>query len=578
MKIVLAVPFRAAANSRGGANLALAPLAKTTPLALMAARFPELERHVAASSFKLTDELSTRIRAAGFRVVEGDDLDLLGRLLAVAEVAGADAILRVPVESMWLDASILAGDPAAIAAGFGLAAELLPVERLRLIERRPPPRLDRERPQRLFAAAPGPRLDARRIALESESDLDDAAELISSGRLRASSPLAEVVAAYAALDRERSEIRPRHGRAAASGRGRRVVFISGISHYGGSEEFLRETIAWTREIAEVEAILPGPGVLLDKLASDGVPHRILPVPLRRFSPPGRFARDIERLSKALVGAGLVVAKNFYAPQAAIPAARASGAPVWTHLHAILTPDSIRDLAIDQSDLVIGDSRAVIEPLPPGKGVVLPNGVDLERWTPDGERAGAERPRMLLAARAEPHKGHETLIAAAEILARERLDFELALVGAATDPRSASFAEKIRRRLESGALAERHILRGWSDDLRAEMRQAALLVIPTLPPGEPFGRVGIYAMAMGLPVVASDRGGPRDYVKDGETGRLVAPDDPAALAAALRPLITDAGLRARMGAQARMAARAFALTDVARRWREMVERCLTEVKS
>lgn len=567
MKIVLAVPFRAAANASGSPSLALTPLAGTTPLGILAGRFPDLERYVAASSFKLTDEISARIQKAGFKVVEGDDLDLLGRLIAVADASGAEAILRVPVESIWLDASILDGDVADEAARFGLATELLPVAELRRIATRPTANLDRERPQRLFAPAPPPRIDAARIALETEADLEDAAELIESGVLEPISALAEVVAAYRTLDERRADAR--RPLAAPAARSRKVVFVSGTSHYGGSEEFLRETIAWTRAIAEVEVILPGPGPLGERLKTDGTPHRFLAVPARRYSPLGRFGRDIDRLRDAVAGAGLVVAKNFYAPEAAVPAARDAGVPVWTHLHAILAPDSIDRLRIAESDLVIGDSRAVIEPFPAGKGVVLPNGVDLDFWLPASDRPAVGRPRILLAARTEPHKGHEVLIAAAEKLAQERLDFELAIVGAATDPRSASFAEKIHKRLKSGPLAERHILRGWSDDLREEMRQADILVIPTLPPGEPFGRVGIYAMAMGLPVVASDLGGPRDYVRDGETGRLVAPGDPESLAEALRPLVAESILRLEMGRKARETVKAFDIRDVSRRWCAMV---------
>jgi glycosyltransferase involved in cell wall biosynthesis len=70
---------------------------------------------------------------------------------------------------------------------------------------------------------------------------------------------------------------------------------------------------------------------------------------------------------------------------------------------------------------------------------------------------------------------------------------------------------------------------------------------------------IEAMAAGLPVVASDVGGLRELVRDGETGTLVPPGDPAVLANALRPLVADRELRRRYGSAGRQ--RAKTLFDV-----------------
>lgn len=64
----------------------------------------------------------------------------------------------------------------------------------------------------------------------------------------------------------------------------------------------------------------------------------------------------------------------------------------------------------------------------------------------------------------------------------------------------------------------------------------MAVVPSLL--EPFGLVAIEAMAYGRPVVASRTGGLAEIVVDGETGRLVPPGDPQALAQALEELLGD----------------------------------------
>ena len=86
----------------------------------------------------------------------------------------------------------------------------------------------------------------------------------------------------------------------------------------------------------------------------------------------------------------------------------------------------------------------------------------------------------------------------------------------------------------------------------------LLVLPSRQP-EPFGMVLLEAMATGKPVIATDHGGPREIVVPGETGILVPPGEPTALAGAIMELTRHATLRQQMGAAARARAeRSFGL--------------------
>ncbi len=92
------------------------------------------------------------------------------------------------------------------------------------------------------------------------------------------------------------------------------------------------------------------------------------------------------------------------------------------------------------------------------------------------------------------------------------------------------------------------LPGFADDVRPWLATADVLALPSAAENCPL--VVLQAMAAGVPVVASGVGGVPELVEDGVTGLLVPPDDPAALAAALRDVLRDSGLRERMGAAAK----------------------------
>jgi D-inositol-3-phosphate glycosyltransferase len=77
--------------------------------------------------------------------------------------------------------------------------------------------------------------------------------------------------------------------------------------------------------------------------------------------------------------------------------------------------------------------------------------------------------------------------------------------------------------------------------------------------EPFGRVLLEAMAAGRPVIAPREGGPLEIVVDGETGVLVPPRDPDALATTMVALLNDPARRAAMARAART--RAAAVFDI-----------------
>jgi len=98
------------------------------------------------------------------------------------------------------------------------------------------------------------------------------------------------------------------------------------------------------------------------------------------------------------------------------------------------------------------------------------------------------------------------------------------------------------------------LLGKRDDVHEILGASDLFVCPSVW-DEALGYVILEAMAVGLPAVASRVGGIPEVVAEGETGLLVPPRDPGALAAAIDQLLADPAARERMGRAARRAVEA-----------------------
>jgi glycosyltransferase involved in cell wall biosynthesis len=105
-------------------------------------------------------------------------------------------------------------------------------------------------------------------------------------------------------------------------------------------------------------------------------------------------------------------------------------------------------------------------------------------------------------------------------------------------------ESLRRLAGDLHVEERVCFHGPTDDPRRVIRNASMLVLPSRAEGMP--NVVLEAMAEGRPVVATGIGGTNEVVVHGETGLLVPPDDPRALAEAMRKLTDNAGLQVAMG--------------------------------
>jgi glycosyltransferase involved in cell wall biosynthesis len=206
---------------------------------------------------------------------------------------------------------------------------------------------------------------------------------------------------------------------------------------------------------------------------------------------------------------------------------------------------------------VGDSL-IAAGADPRRVVVLHNGVDLGQFDPEvppaplraelglpPECVRAPRvPLVAIFARLAPWKGHPVFFRAAALLRAAGVDAHFLAVGepAFDDP---AYGESLKRlAVELGLGGRAHFL-GYRRDVAAVMAAVDLVVHASVLP-EPLGLTPLEAMALRKPVVAVGAGGVRETVLPDVTGLLVPPNDPEAMAAAMRRILADAGLRHAMG--------------------------------
>lgn len=192
-------------------------------------------------------------------------------------------------------------------------------------------------------------------------------------------------------------------------------------------------------------------------------------------------------------------------------------------------------------------------LPPARLRHIPNGIDVARFNPRGPAAALEVPGAgpligtVAALRAE--KALDRLLRACGLLAREGLSFRLAIVGEGPERPA---LEALARQLD---LMERARFVGHLPEPAQAYRGFDLFALSSATEQMPFSV--LEAMATGLPVASTDVGDVRHMLAPENQAFLANGMSDAALAAALRPLLEDAALRARLGlANRRRAEAAF----------------------
>ena len=374
----------------------------------------------------------------------------------------------------------------------------------------------------------------------------------------------------------------------------RVLYVNQTGDVSGAERSLLSLLDGLR--GTVEPLLACPDGTLAELAREAgiarepilgtqASFRLHPVHTSRgLAEIGRSSLQVRKLAHR-VAPDLIHANTTRASLLAL-LARRPRPPVLAHIRD-WAPEgrfsrTVLGLVARRADLVVANSAYIarqFDGLALKQTVeVIHNPVDLGKFDPGKADRAATRRELGLAenavalavvAQLTPWKGQDDAIRALAALRSDQgPNVVLLLAGSAkfSGPGTQFDNREYERGLhllasELGVADRVHFL-GERSDVPNVLAASDLLLLPSWQ--EAFGRIAIEAMAMGVPVVATETGGPAEIVRPGVDGLLLPARQPGAWASGLVPLVESAETRARMGAAGRERARDFSLAVHAER--------------
>ena len=268
----------------------------------------------------------------------------------------------------------------------------------------------------------------------------------------------------------------------------------------------------------------------------------------------------------------------FTPSTSMLATLAATRPVVATFHAFLDRSRLMEVSgpilrqidrrIDAAVAVSEAAASFVRRVRHGPVEIVPNGVDVERFArpadpPEGLPPGR---RILWVNRLDPQKGFGVMVDAFARLARELDEVSLLVAGEGRDRVALrSLPRQARNRVVPLGTVPH-------DELPRYHAAADVFCSPAVGQ-ESFGIVLVEAMAAGVPVVATDIPGYREVVRDGVEGLLVRPNDPVALADAIRRVLTEPELAASLASAGRARATDFAWDAVVPRLEAVYGRAL-----
>lgn len=339
----------------------------------------------------------------------------------------------------------------------------------------------------------------------------------------------------------------------------RVVLLTDADVFAGTERHMLDLARSLSALGVgVSVACPSPAALEDAARQENLPTLAIP---KRGLVDWQAARTLARRLKS-GQTDIVHAHNGRTALAAAIAVRLAGRGQCIMTQHFLEPNhatlrgpkaavsgEAHHWMVGQMSRILAISEAVRQAMldrgeaPARKIIVVPNGISAPEPADAAQtrRAlgiAADTPLVVCAARLEREKDIASLVSAMGSV-KDAVP-EVRCLVAGTGSQKAALEAQIERLNVAGAVT----LLGFRADATSLMAAADIFVLPSL--AEPFGLVLLEAMALGRPVIATRAGGPLEIVVDGETGFLVPPSSPEALADAVKRLIADPDAGRRLG--------------------------------
>jgi len=201
-----------------------------------------------------------------------------------------------------------------------------------------------------------------------------------------------------------------------------------------------------------------------------------------------------------------------------------------------------------------------------KGCVIPNPVVVPNGTAGKSREGSNGPgpfRLVAMGTFKPEKGFDLLVRAFARVVSDHPDWSLTIWG---DGSERGAIDRLRHKL---GISDRVHLPGRTQNPQSELAEGDLFVLSSRVEG--FPNALVEAMAVGLPVIATDVGAVTEIVRPGVDGTIVRPGDERVLASAMDRLMGDGELRREMGFRGRDVLFRFSLEKVIMMWKDLIQR-------